>query len=239
MQRLLVHVEGQTEETFVNEVLRIHLVRGFGFADVSARLLGNSRLRSHRGGIRGWDSVSKEVTRHLRQDQVALATTMVDYYGLPESGSGAWPGRAEARNLPFADRAPSVEKRLSTAVADILGENDARRFIPFLVMHEYEGLLFSDPPRFADAIGRPNLADDFQAIRDGFATPEEINDSPQAAPSKRVERLIPEYQKPLMGVQAALDIGLDAIRSQCPHFDAWVSRLEEIGKGSQAASYSP
>jgi hypothetical protein len=51
MPRLLVHVEGQTEETFVNDVLCEHLTRS-GYSSVSARLVGNPRLRSRRGGIR-------------------------------------------------------------------------------------------------------------------------------------------------------------------------------------------
>ena len=229
MQRLLVHVEGQTEETFVNEVLRIHLVRGFGFADVSARLLGNSRLRSRRGGIKGWNAVRGDILRHLRQDREAISTMMVDYYGLPQTGPRAWPGRSDALELPFPSKAAAVESNLRADITDELGSEQAARFIPFVVMHEYEGLLFSDPPRFAAAIGRPGLAEGLQTIRDGFATPEEINDSPLTAPSKRVEQLIPEYQKPLMGVQAARAIGLDGIRNQCPHFDAWVRRLEEIG----------
>ena len=42
MSRLLVHVEGETEETFVNELLRPHLA-GRGWSVVSARLLGNAR----------------------------------------------------------------------------------------------------------------------------------------------------------------------------------------------------
>ena len=230
MQRLLVHVEGQTEETFVNEVLRIHLVRGFGYADVSARLLGNSRLRSGRGGIRGWNVVRGDILRHLRQDREAISTMMVDYYGLPLTGPRAWPGRSEAVGLPLLSKAAAIETNLRADIADELGNDQAARFVPFVVMHEYEGLLFSDPPRFAAAIGRPDLADGFQTIRDGFTTPEEINDSPLTAPSKRVEELIPEYQKPLMGAQAARSIGLDTIRSQCPHFDAWVQELEEIGR---------
>ena len=76
-----------------------------------------------------------------------------------------------------------------------------------------------------------DLADQFQAIRSEFSTPEEINDSHDTAPSKRVERLIPHYQKPLAGVQAAIAIGLDAIRRECPHFNEWVRRLEEARRG--------
>ena len=224
MRRLLVHVEGQTEEAFVNGVLRPHLVSGFGYADVSARLLGNARQRSRRGGVRSWASVRKEIIRHLRTDREALATTMVDYYGLPDT----WPGRDASMQAPFAEKAAVVERGLRDDDDAALG-GGADRFIPFVVMHEYEGLLFSDPPTFAQSIGRSELAGDFQAIRNRFANPEEINDSSETTPSKRVERLIPGYQKPLMGVQAALVIGLDVIRRECPHFDGWVRRLEEEG----------
>ena len=38
--------------------------------------------------------------------------------------------------------------------------------------------------------------------------------------------LVPEYQKPLMGLTASLKIGLDAMRSECPHFDGWLRCLE-------------
>ena len=65
-------------------------------------------------------------------------------------------------------------------------------------------------------------------IRDGFFTPEEINDSPETAPSKRVKQLYASYQKPLMGIcQPLEEIGLAAIRSECPLFDNWVKQLEE------------
>ena len=223
MWRLLVHVEGQTEETFVNEVLRPQLIGGFGYINVSARLLGNSRPRSGRGGVRAWSVVSRDIVRHLREDEEAISTTMVDYYGMPLG----WPGRAGARTLPFADKATAIEDAMSAYIAGELGSGFRRdRFVPFVVMHEYEGLLFSDPPAFAQAVGRAGVAARFQAVRNGFATPEEINDSPLTAPSKRVLDIVPEYVKPFMGVQAARAIGLDGIRRQCPHFDDWVRRLE-------------
>jgi len=92
VKRLLVLVEGETEETFVKELLRPHL-GGFGFADTSARLMGNARMRSRRGGIRGWPEVKKEIIRHILEDYERYVTTFVDYYGLPASGEKAWPGR--------------------------------------------------------------------------------------------------------------------------------------------------
>jgi len=86
MARLLIHVEGETEESFVNEVLAEHLYR-CGFEKVSARLVGNARLRDRRGGIRAWISVRKDILNHLKEDRSCFATTMVDYYA-PASSRG-------------------------------------------------------------------------------------------------------------------------------------------------------
>ena len=103
---------------------------------------------------------------------------------------------------------------------------DGRRFIPYAAMHEFEALLFSDCARFADAIGRSEIASGFQGIRNAFPTPEEIDDSQETAPSKRVQALVPGYRKPLFGTLAALEIGLCRMRRECPHFADWLTRLE-------------
>ena len=135
--------------------------------------------------------------------------------------------RAEAGKLLFADKSACVETALFADVAQELGgEFEARRFIPFVVMHEFEGLLFSDCQVFAETIAQPRLTQQFREIRQEFATPEEINDSPVTAPSKRVEELFAGYQKPLFGTLAALRMGLDTIRNECPHFRDWLERLE-------------
>ncbi len=226
MTRLLVHVEGQTEETFVNEALAPHLYR-LGITRVSARLIGNARQRSHRGGIKPWSAARKDIVAHLREDQECIATIMVDYYGMPKAGSGAWPGRSQAVATPFPHKAKTIHHRLQEDIRQAMGSGfDDRRFVPYVMMHEFEAMLFSDCERFGEAIGRPNLAPQFQEIRDQFATPEEIDDSPDTAPSRRIAKLIPNYEKPLMGNLAALEIGLDAIRSECPNFRCWLERLE-------------
>jgi hypothetical protein len=226
--RLLNHVEGITEETFTNEILAPHLV-GSGFESVSARLIGNARLRSHRGGARAWSSVKQDIVRHLRSDQGAIATTMVDYYALPASGPKEWPGRASANQKPFAQKAETVQSALLNDVVSEMGGNfDPQRFVPYVVMHEFEGLLFSDCDAFARGIGKKSLSHDFQEIRDEFDTPEEINDSPHTAPSKRVKLLLPSYDKPLFANVAALEIGLAKIREQCPQFGQWLTTLERL-----------
>jgi hypothetical protein len=224
--RLLVHVEGETEEVFVNEILRPHLTRR-GYERVSARLLGNARQRDRRGGIRPWSAAKRDIIRHLNEDAGCVATTMVDYYGLPRHGERAWPGRAAATTLPVPTKPLHVQGALS---ADLAPDIDTRRFVPFVVLHEFEGLLFSDCGVFAGSIGKPSLARRLQEIRDDFETPEHINDSPDTAPSKRVEALIPDYQKPLFGNIAASAIGLAKITAECPHLRAWLTALEALAR---------
>jgi hypothetical protein len=226
MARLLIHVEGQTEEDFVNEMLRDHLLAK-GYDAVSARIVGNARLRRQRGGIKPWPSVRKDIINHLKEDPGCVATTMVDYYALPQRGAGAWPGREEAAGLKSIKKAPCVERAMLEDLVARMGTRfDPQRFVPFVVMHEFEGLLFSDCSAFSRGIGRPDLETLFREIRDQFPTPEEINDSPATAPSKRVKGLLPEYEKPLFGTLAALEIGMVCMRGECPHFDGWLIQLE-------------
>ncbi|MGA3371147.1 MAG: DUF4276 family protein [Terracidiphilus sp.] len=222
MQRLLVHVEGKTEETFVNEVLVEHLL-GIGYGSVSARRLG---LSQQRGGIRSWQSARRDILRHLKEDSVAIHATMVDYYGLPRD----WPGRAEAPSMNSSSaKAEYVESALNADIVEAMGPRfEPKRFVPLVVMHEFEGLLFSDPERFAQGIERRDLAAKFLAIRQEFECPEDINDSADTAPSKRIVGLFPGYQKPLFGPLAVIEIGLSTIRTECPHFNSWLERLESL-----------
>lgn len=228
MARLFVHVEGPTEETFVNQLLRPHLIAK-GFHSVSAKLLGNSRARINRGGIKPWPGVRSDILRHLKSDAAIYSTLMVDYYALPALGEKAWPGRDAPVNLPAGQKGKHVEESIGKAIAAGLGvPPEQSRFIPYIMMYEFEALLFSDCAAFARGIGMPELEPKLKSIRTAFATPEEINDSPITAPSKRVTGLIPGYQKPLFGNSALAEIGLDAVRSECKNFDNWLCRLELI-----------
>ena len=228
MTRLLVQVEGPTEEDFVKYILGPHLYE-FGYHAVSPRVMGNARQRERRGGITSWETARREIINRLKKDQGLIVTTMVDYYGLPQSGSRAWPGRAGAGNHPIEQRADSVEHALLADVTKQLGDGfNPARFVPYLNMHEFEALLFSDCARFARGIDRPELEGDFQQIRDKFDTPEQINDSPHTAPSKRLLKLMPTYQKPLMGIDGLREIGLGLVRQACPHFHQWLSALENV-----------
>ncbi len=103
-----------------------------------------------------------------------------------------------------------------------------RRFIAHIQLHEFETMLFADLSKWSQ-----NLIGEEAAIRRieksvrGFSDIEEINDGPSTAPSKRILKEIPGYEKVVAGFVLADEIGLGAIRAKCPHFDAWISRLEK------------
>src|SRR4051794_19101238 len=138
MAGLYIHVEGPTEETAVKEVLREYLLQR-GFYYVVPILIGDPR--KSRGGIVAWDVAKREILRHLKESPDRYVTTMVDYYGLPQSNEGhAWPGRAEASRLPFAQKASTVEDAMMAEIVDGMGGDDfyPNRFIPFVIVHEFE-----------------------------------------------------------------------------------------------------
>lgn len=227
MTRLFLYVDGQTEESFVKEVLAPHLY-SYGYTEVVPRPTG---------GIKPWPSAKRDVLRFLKQDAGRVVSTMVDFYGLPQSGSGSWPGRKNANAAQYPEKARTVEKELLADVCLDMGSNfNPSRFIPYVMMHEFEAMLFSDCAAFGRGIGRPTLANQFQAIRNAFASPEEIDDSPLSAPSKRVEELVPGYTKPILGTLAVFEIGLEAISRECPHFGRWLDHLEAVPAANSGQS---
>ncbi len=218
MTRVHVVVEGLTEETFVNDVLAPAL--GWRGVYLTPCCLGRP---GHRGGNVTYGRVESHVVKLLRQDKGAYCTTLFDLYGLGDGFSGNTPVPKDAC------RATQIERGLVAAIIAAHGD-DLRadiRFIPYIQKYEFEGLLFSDPEKLAHAISQPQLQSEFQSIR-GKGTPEDINDSPQTAPSKRILRIYPPYEKPFDGVLAAKAIGLAVIRRECPRFNAWIERLEAL-----------
>ncbi|NER33976.1 MAG: DUF4276 family protein [Oscillatoria sp. SIO1A7] len=156
MVRLLVLVEGETEETFVNELLAPHLSKK-GFIAVSAKFMGNARKRDRRRGIKRWPGVREEIIRHLNTDKNLYVSTMVDYYALPggEENPNAWPGRFQAISLNFDEKAQHIEAELQQDIATYSPQLfKKQRFIPYIMMHEFEGLLFSDCDELARSIAR-------------------------------------------------------------------------------------
>ena len=219
MSRVHVICEGQTEEMFVNEVL----VESFTAQGIYLQpsLIGKP---GHKGGNVRFERLLTDVRVRLLGDSTAYCTTFFDFYGLPPD----FPGKQEAiRYTDNADKARCIREAMSARLQEVLGSEAMRRFIPYVQMYEFEGLLFSDTNGLAQGINQPALAEGLQAIRAAFASPEMINDSPETAPSKRLLAMFDEYDKPLHGSLAALEIGLGSIRRECPLFNAWLDDIAQ------------
>lgn len=222
MTRVRIICEGQTEEEFVNNLLFNHL-QAYGVHPIPILI----REGRHKGGDVRYERVCINVRNSLLQEKTAYCSTLIDFYGLPAK----FPGKSDAKaQSSLNDIAASFCVAFENALRRDIGENSVRRFIPYVQMHEFEALLFSDPERLANGIGRPDLYSELIRIANSFSTPEHINDSRRTAPSKRIIKLFPGYrlQKPLYGGLAALEIGLPKIRQECPLFNAWLAKLESL-----------
>jgi hypothetical protein len=179
----------------------------------------------HKGGRTNYARVRKDVLLQLKQDQTACCSTMLDFYGLGEG----FPGTPSPPNLSSLDKVIRIEQAVrEDIISEVAGLRPDTRFLPYLQLHEHEALLLSDPEAFASGIGQPQLTRQFERIRSAFPTPEDIDDSPQTAPSKRVLAAYPAYRKVLDGTRAAQAVGLDKMLRECPHFRDWVERLRVL-----------
>ncbi len=226
MARLYLFAEGQTEQTFADTVLKPHLAQ-FGVYMNRPRLIAHARKKGkiHRGGGKNFIAMQNDIERSLKEDSNADAffTTMIDLYALHPN----FPKLSEFDKLlhvPY-ERVKNLEKAWFEKTKD-------DRFIPFIQLHEFETYLFvklSLLDQFFDETKKkiPILQ---KALRRATC-PELINDGQHTAPSKRIIEQFPDYQylKSTIGPQMAALIGLDNIRSICPHFNAWLEQLEGLG----------
>jgi hypothetical protein len=178
--------------------------------------------REYRGGhAHRWEHVLRDI-RLLLWSKPDAVTTMLDMYAFPKDMPGypaPWPPTK-------AQRVRALEEAMAKAVND-------PRFIPGLLVYEFEALLFSAPEQIAeiaiaDEARRPAAARELCAIADAFSTPEDIDDHPESAPAKRIAAAVPQYRKRRHGPTIAERIGLSTLRERCPLFSAWLARLEAL-----------
>jgi Domain of unknown function (DUF4276) len=224
--RLHVLAEGQTEESFVNEVLAPELGAHDIFADAHRITTGRRHGRLFRGGLTDYEHLARDLILWMKQDQhqESWFTTMIDLYRLPIN----FPGRGSVPLTVAAhDRVARLEAELSKDMIARLSDLPvSRRLIPYIQLHEFEALLFSDPSAFLEAYpGNQMAVERLKAIRAQFHSPEEIDETPGGAPSKRILGVLPDYQKPVAGLLVAQRIGLAEIRRECRHFNDWLTRL--------------
>ncbi len=218
MIRLHAVVEGQTEEAFFNNLLVPLLAEHGIYGDVHRITTGRKRTTTFRGGLVAYEHLRRDLSLWMKQDRKPESwfTTMVDFYRLPADFPGA------GTVLSIADPLEKV-KFLQT---ELRRDLDHRQFIPYIQLHEFEALLFSDPSAFSIVFpGETAAIAELIEIRQANLSPEHIDDGEDTAPSKRICKLLPDFEKPTSGPIIAREIGLHKIRSECRHFDAWLEAV--------------
>lgn len=218
MKRLIIICEGQTEQEFCNKILQPYLQQKN--ITIQAPLIKKSG-----GGIVRWSLLQKQIEMHLQQEPNTFVSTFIDYYGI--NANHEFPNWESAKI--FIDKNLRLQN-LEQAMRSELSQKLQYRFLPYLQLHEFEGLLFSDINPFLKQINEVDFIDksSFKAIFENNPNPELINDNPQTAPSKRLEQHISGYNKVVYGNIIAESLGLELIRSKCPRFNTWILKLEQI-----------
>lgn len=217
MKRVLILVEGQTEERFVKDVLAPSFVGRQVF--LSPTLLVTKRVKdgpNFKGGVTSYGKFRADVQRLLLESGGALVTTLLDYYGLPQD----FPGMSTRPNAPPLVRVRHVEESIREEL------RSPKNFVPFLALHELEAWLFVSPDELPRALTQPIGREAFAAICTSVDTPEDINEGVTTAPSKRIKAIFPTYRKTVHGPLTLQRIGLERVRAECPHFHSWLQALE-------------
>jgi hypothetical protein len=218
VKRVLVSVEGQTEETFIRDVLRdylhpldIHLIPSI----VNTKIVKDGP--NFKGGLINYQRARRDIQKLLTDSNAVAVTTFYDLYGLPTD----FPG--------YDTRPPQPYAKVNHLETEFSNDINHSRFRPYLQLHEFETFLFVEPDTTSQMLGLgESEANELSGIRSRFSNPEEINDDPLTAPSIRLQSIYDAYEKVLDGPLVTLELGLSQLRQACQHFDAWVTWLEGL-----------
>ncbi len=217
--KISILVEGQTEETFVNQVLAPYLLTYHVFpVPIIIRTTIEENGTVHKGGFVKYAQIRKQILRLSDDSSAGIVTTMMDYYALSKS----FPGKEGIQGSNCFERVEYLEKMWADDI-------NRRKFLPYLQLHEFEAILFTSPSEISNSFPRTNNINKLlEDVRKEFHSPEEINDNPNTNPSKRIIRIIPGYQKVFHGPLIAGRIGLKKVKSECRHFSDWLDKLKNV-----------
>ena len=217
MKKLIIICEGQTEQSFCKKILKDHLSQYD--IEIEFPLISHSD-----GGIVKWIHLKAQIESTLTINPEYYVTTFIDYYGMEY--------HHDFPNWDVTLTQPIKSDRMDTLEDGMLNDLSVEmrpQFIPFVQLHEFEALVFSDYDKFEDyyEAREANFAA-LSAICVANPNPETINNSPLTAPSKRLAANIRRYDKIDHGVEICELIGLAIMRSKSLRFDKWIDKLENI-----------
>jgi hypothetical protein len=219
MKRIIVICEGETEQEFCKDVLQPYFL-------ARQILIAHPTIKKSGGGIVAWEILKKQIETHLKQEPTAFVTTFIDYYGL-NGDKNKFPEWEAAKAIVDKNKRMDF---LEQAMSVTIDESLRFRFIPYLQLHEFEGLLFNNIEVFKSEIAQHEFSNYNKLVNviNNYPNPELINEGKYTAPSKRLMQLIIGYNKPVYGAILAEKIGLTRIRNKSPRFNQWLNDLENV-----------
>lgn len=223
--RLHIIAEGQSEEGFVKNTLCSHLCAHNVFTDARKVLTSKDKKKGtqHKGGIPNYAKAKNDITQWVKEDRKSdcFFTTMFDLYALPND----FPGYTQAQqsNDPY-EKVAVLEDALAKDINDT-------RFIPYIQLHEFEALLFTDLSKLeSEYLEDGTKISTLIASVKGYENPELINDGSATAPSKRILTHLSSYDKATVGPLVIKKIGIPKLVETCRHFGEWIAKLEGLAQ---------
>ena len=222
MKMIVFIVEGDSESEFVKRILTPFL-NSFQIFDVLPIKI------TKKGGGHGVDNIEhfKNTIRPiLSYNNEPVITTFIDHYGL--NSQKKLPGYDECVKKPIALRLEMMENKLDEVVQSI---KPYRFFVPYIQQHEFETLLFANPEQGFD-LEDEKIKEEIISLCNSVESIENINDTPQGAPSVRLNEIFArfgkKYQKGVEGMYIAELTTIEKMFEKCPRFYKWIRQLINI-----------
>lgn len=206
MIKVLILVEGFSEEKFVKEILKPYFETKNIFV-----------IPRNLKGVGKYKIINNEIKTLLKDSSASVVTTMIDYYRIPSD----FPNKNQLnQSHTSVQKVEFLENEFSQDISN-------KKFLPYLQLHEFEALLFSDVSHFMKIPNVGSKISQFEKIA-ASKEPEEINDLPNTSPANRIKSILNFYIKDSHGIIVAKSIGLHKMREKCPHFNKWIERIETL-----------
>lgn len=184
------------------------------------------KIKHTKGGLTKYRHLKTDLLNCVYENDV-LVSTLIDFYALPKD----FPKYEESTKIvDKVDRLSFLEKAIVEDIEKEKGESFPN-LVPYIQLYEFEALVFSSLHGISSLFGE-NEADfeKIERIIDTHTNPEDINNDPTTAPSKRLLKLIKGYNKVVDGIMIIEENGIENVLKKCTRFNSWVEMLIEKSK---------
>ena len=218
MKRLVIIAEGETEESFVNNILCPFFCSKGIYNSIQC-----FKTKHSHGGVSKFSYIKKDILNIIYEKDVVVSM-MIDFYRLPSD----FPGFNDLKvTQTHQEQANLLEAKIKEDLEDTQNHK-FDNFIPYIQLHEFEALVFASISGIDSLFERSEM--DYNGLMNviqQYPNPENINNHPDTAPSVRLKKLISGYNKVLHGIDIINTVGMAELLEKCPRFKTWIESMVE------------